>query len=193
MCSCGFRGLGVGADSGVPGSDGGAGDLASGAGDLAAPAGGNGPGPLGALPTGFCCAANEQCRSRQCFSFASGPYYCADFCDTTLQCSGFSTQFTCDPNGSCAPINDSYSCLDGATYSYGSKPTGACCDGAAQRPGQECLGGWCLRTGATTDPFYCTQGCNNLTACPAGYTCHSLGPGLTMQGQCWKNNATSCQ
>jgi hypothetical protein len=166
------------------GADGGAADLA------ATP----GPGPLGALPTGYCCSANEQCRSRNCINLDTGPYYCADPCTAAAQCSGWSTSYGCDAqNMICYPVNSPYACLDGAAFSHGALPTGACCDGGAGPTlGADCAGGLCLHTGAASDPYYCSQGCNDATPCPSGYACHAAGITTGSPGQCWKSDPSRC-
>ncbi|HZS41032.1 MAG TPA: hypothetical protein VFF06_29590 [Polyangia bacterium] len=194
FAGCGFRGTAPPDDASAPLDLTTAGDGAS-AGDFAMPMGGSGPGPLGALPTGYCCSASEQCRSRQCINLGSGPYYCADVCTDATPCSGFSTQYQCDTAiDTCTPVNDPYTCIDGATYQHGGKPNGACCSGKMPQSGEECLGGLCLQTGDASNPYYCSQGCNDLTPCPTGYTCKPFGITTKNPGQCWLTATTyTCQ
>ena len=185
VCGCGFRGienqydLATGAD--LAGVDFAGVDLTF-ASDLAraqdlAGIGGNGPGPLGALPPSYCCNSNEECRSRACVSTGGGPKYCTDVCDTDAVCNVWGGAFVCDPGGECVPANASYSCVPADQYSYGTKPLGSCCAHGFPEAGQECLGGLCEATGNDANPFYCTQGCNANTRCPSGYTCAA--------GFCW--------
>src|SRR5258706_12926431 len=72
LIGCGFRPLGT-ADMN--------GDGAQNGGDLSASGGGPGPGPWGALPTGYCCASKNDCRERNCQSFG-----CSDSCFTDDGC-----------------------------------------------------------------------------------------------------------
>ena len=140
--------------------------------DLSQPTGGTGPGPAGALPTGYCCAAEEQCRSRRCVQAGTGPYYCADDCSGNSACNAWGGAFTCDQTaGFCVPVNTPYTCLDPAGYQYGTKADGACCANGFAKAGQECLGGLCESTGDASNPFICTQGCNTASPCPPGYSC----------------------
>jgi hypothetical protein len=154
--------------------------------DLSIPIGGSGPGPLGALPTGFCCSSSEQCRGRLCAALGMGAYYCADSCTDDTPCTGWSTQFMCDlPSGRCVPVNDPYTCGDGATFNYGAQHTGTCCFSAGtSRAGAECEGGLCLHVGLLSNPGFCSQGCDTNSPCPMGFGCHLE---LNDKGQCWTN------
>jgi hypothetical protein len=153
--------------------------------DLSSPSGGTGPGPLGAIPTGYCCSSSEQCRGRLCGQLGTGPYYCSDFCSDDTPCTGWSTEYRCDVGfGRCVPVNDPYTCIDGASYQYGSKPTGSCCVSDGERAGQDCQGGLCLRVGPLTNPGFCSQGCDTQSPCPSGYGCHLQ---MDDKGECWPN------
>lgn len=182
---CGFRPIPgaedlAGAD--LAGADFAGADLSMGPADLSL-SGGTGPGPLGALPAGFCCASNDQCRSRRCITVGTGqPYFCTDECQNDGVCNTWGGLFRCDmpSNNDCVPVNNTYTCLDPATYNYGTKPTGACCGSGSPRSGQECLGGLCNATGPSSNPFFCTQGCSAGT-CPIGYTCNIMK-------WCWKQD-----
>jgi hypothetical protein len=137
-----------------------------------------GPGPLGALPSGFCCTGNSDCASRLCGT-ESGVSFCTDLCDTDAVCMAYGGAFICDPgNGACLPSNPTNPiCVPANQYVYGSKPIGSCCSHGFPKAGQECLGGKCVQTGANSNPFYCTQGCDSHSPCPGGYSC--------MGGFCW--------
>jgi len=134
-----------------------------------------GPGPLGALPTGFCCSSNDDCRSRNCAGLFDPVHYCTDECDHDSLCSAWGGDFKCDVSGTgyCMAGSTPTTCLDPSLYHPGSKPIGACCQSGFDKSGQECLGGLCNSTGPTANPFYCTQGCDRDTPCPAPYVCNS--------------------
>jgi hypothetical protein len=140
--------------------------------DLAMGGGGTGPGPLGALPAGFCCTGNEQCRNRLCMAIGGGPSYCADDCRSDTGCDAWGA-FRCDTNNSyCVPAAATYDCLPQAQYTYGTKPTGACCQAGFDKAGQECAGGLCYAQGPDSNPFFCTQGCDSNAPCPPGHFCN---------------------
>lgn len=134
--------------------------------------GGTGPGPLGALPAGFCCTQNAECASRLCAT-ESGVSFCTSVCDTDAVCSAYGGAFICDQgNGACLPSNPTNPvCVPADQYMYGTKAIGSCCSHGFPKAGQECLGGRCVATGADSNPFYCTQGCDSHTTCPTGYSC----------------------
>jgi hypothetical protein len=136
--------------------------------------GGTGGGPLGALPAGFCCTSNDDCRSRRCRALAGGGQFCTDDCDHDSICSVWGGQFSCDTNasGECV-AKPGATCLDPSLYHYGERPIGSCCQVGFDKSGQECLGGLCDATGPDSNPFYCTQGCDGNTPCPAPYVCNS--------------------
>jgi hypothetical protein len=159
-------------------------DFAAPAADLAAPdlsaAKHQGPGPLGALPAGYCCQNDQECRSRDCVN-AGSFRYCSDLCDSDEVCNVWGAGFACDlPSQAC--VATGASCHPAADYQYGTAATGSCCAHGFATAGQECLGGICTSTGNSANPFYCTQGCDNLTHCPGGYSC--LG------GTCWITQTT---
>jgi hypothetical protein len=171
LVGCGFQAL-PNASLDLAGADAPAADLSPAlAPDLTAPPQ-SGPGPLGALPAGFCCNSDEECRSRACISQSVGPKYCSELCDADPVCSVWNSSFHCDPGtGVCAPIAVPYNCRPANEYAYGTKPLGACCASGFSMSGQECLGGLCESTGNPANPFYCTQGCDGKTPCPGGYSC----------------------
>jgi hypothetical protein len=177
LTGCGFRPTG-GSDGGVQdlagadlfGVDLAGVDIAMPPGDLAG--GGTGPGPLGALPAGFCCNTNEECRSRSCTSTGGGPKICSDDCREDGVCTAWGAAMRCDMTSDrCVPSATPYTCLQASSYAYGGRPIGACCAHGFYKAGQECLGGLCLSTGNSANPYYCTQGCNANTPCPGGYSC----------------------
>jgi hypothetical protein len=138
-------------------------------------AGGTGPGPVGALPTGFCCNSDDDCRSRNCAGLLEPVHYCTDECDHDSLCSAWGGDFKCDVNGTgyCVTATAPANCLAPSVYPYGTKPIGSCCQSGFDKSGQECLGGLCNATGPSSNPFYCTQGCDRNTPCPAPYVCNS--------------------
>jgi hypothetical protein len=141
--------------------------------------GAGGPGALGALPSGYCCTRNTECRNRRCESGA-----CVDSCQRTSDCP---RGFTCDALDLCDPPADFLRCLDQSTFTPGSRPTGACCDGTGDPRGGECAGGSCINTGSSTGASYCTQGCDLDSDCPRNYGCWSLDAGRFSDGRmCWK-------
>lgn len=176
----GDAGTDAAGDAGVdPGGDLG-GDAGTDAGADLAPSGPTGPGPLGALPAGYCCSADDQCRSRSCLSVGGGPKFCSDECSSDGVCNVWGGKFVCAGNGTCVPQDQTYGCLDPETYVRGTWPTGACCTAGHPKSGQECAGGWCISTGPVSNPFFCTQGCSASAPCPAGYACNADNK------WCWK-------
>lgn len=141
--------------------------------------GGNGPGPHGSLPSGYCCTKNEECRSRNCADVA-GARMCLDTCRHQETCTGkgLPSGFTCDAptvydDGWCRPPGG-FACLDPATFVRGGKLGGACCtatgDGSS---GLECEGGHCITYSSkgNDNPFVCTNACDVPGDCGQGFTC----------------------
>src|SRR5205823_2121727 len=127
-----------------------------------------GPGALGALPTGYCCAGDGECRGRRCLPLPAGGSACADFCAGDGDCTGWSGEFRCDPIlRYCVPSRNDVPCLAAAGFHAGSLEIGACCE-AGPRAGNMCRGGLCVAHGPGT-PYYCTQGCDGNAPCPGGY------------------------
>ena len=139
---------------------------------MSIPIGGSGPGPLGALPAGFCCSSAAECRSRIC---ETG--HCSDECQGNSDCTGWASTLTCDTGAGRCVAPGGFTCLAQSTFQYGTKANGACCANGFNTAGAECLGGLCQATGADANPFYCTQGCDATTHCPGGYSCAA--------GFCW--------
>jgi hypothetical protein len=132
-----------------------------------------GPGPLGALPSGYCCQKDSDCRGRHCVS-AGGPTFCADSCTGDSICTEYGFAMTCNLQSAsdvlCGPTSPStFKCGDPQQFIPGTKPIGSCCS-AGTRSGQECAGGNCVTVGSG-NPFICTQGCLNSNECPGGYEC----------------------
>ncbi len=133
-----------------------------------------GAGPLGALPTGYCCASDDDCRYRHC-EVVNGTKMCLDFCLGDDACSGVTTGFHCaftDAGyGFCQPSAPGpTTCALQATYRHGKKPLGSCCQPLSDgRQGSECLSGVCDQNGAQ-NPFLCTTDCGKTT-CPPTFTC----------------------
>jgi hypothetical protein len=148
--------------------------------DLSQSNGPTGPGPYGALPSGYCCNAATDCRERSCIDFGGGKM-CSDGCgdDSScnslpgLQCVG-ATQL--DP-GACQPKVKTMACVPSSNYKLGSKKLGACCnptfDGMS---GAECEGGRCDSSGDINNPYICTNACESQNECPGPFTCTNIGP-----------------
>ncbi len=175
---CGFHRTATDDGGAPPGdaADGGASAASAAAIDMAViDVGGTGPGPLGALPTGFCCNSDADCRSRNCAALLEPVHYCSDPCDHDSLCSAWGGSFVCDPGGSgwCVSATVQATCLDPSLYHYGTRPIGACCQSGFDQSGQECAGGLCNATGPSSNPFYCTQGCGRDAPCPAPYVCNA--------------------
>ncbi len=188
------------ADGGAPGNDS-APDLAGGTvvppgADLAgtgpidlAPPSKYGPGPLGALPTGYCCLGADECRSRRCISYGPSSSGCSDPCTFDSDCNGgpISTMI-CDHTLMVCVAGPSTggACLGEEAFTWGKKPTGTCCDATGATPGSDCEGGWCIYVGplGTSNPTFCTQGCDDASPCPTGFGCKLQGGGANHPGVC---------
>ena len=197
LAGCGFQG--VPQNGGDGGSNNGQ-DGSSSGNDFAMTNGGTGAGPLGALQTGFCCTKDQDCAGRHCID-AGGFKYCSIWCEQDADCTFYSQSFTCDLNtDTCKATAAFTSCLDPSTYHYGSHGTGSCCPPGTMDD-QYCAGGLCISSGNPDNPLYCSQGCDDQTPCPGGYTCLSASNGFSVDlRQCFKdptatdNNASiSCQ
>jgi len=141
-----------------------------GGGNDGATSGATGPGPYGALPTGYCCTKNEDCRYRQCTSFG-GVMMCSDPCDSNDGCNTAPNMQCNTTTTNCEPIGTP-SCIPADQWQLGTKTLGACCvathDGHA---GQECVGNRCVSFGDVSNPFICTQACSRPSDCPGNYMC----------------------
>jgi hypothetical protein len=138
--------------------------------------GGQGPGPLGALPTGYCCASDDDCRNRNCIQL-KGASFCADSCQASVACASTIGTFVCVGAtgldvGQCEPAADPFTCVAASSFRYGKKASGACCTPLySGLNGLECMGGQCSSFGSTTNPWVCTNACSTSANCPGGYFC----------------------
>ncbi len=143
--------------------------------------GGTGPGPYGALPTGYCCASDQDCRYRNCVSFA-GVSMCADSCDGDGSCNalpGFhcvgADQFNA---GRCEPLTMGAACTPASQFHLGTKPLGACCTATHDgKGGLDCVGGLCYGFGDVSNPYICVNQCASLADCPGNYNCGPIDRG----------------
>ena len=177
--------------SSTPGGDGNAGDGGPGSATLPSTAGPNGGGELGALPTGYCCTDDSECRYRHCATTSAGKM-CLDACHGTGVCDRTEGVFTCDeregqdPNvqNYCQPAAG-FTCIDPKTFIHGTRASGECCDGLGSSDnGDECAGGHCtsvtLSSLPTENPYVCSQWCRSTKDCPSGMICdelHTCEPG----------------
>jgi hypothetical protein len=130
-----------------------------------------GPGALGALPTGYCCHDDSECRGRRCVTpDGGGSAYCADFCRDDAPCAANLPGYACDTYANtCTLVTAGVSCTPANLYTHGHRPLGACCTASS---GRECEGGLCLRTGDNlANPMYCTMGCKGSGECDVLYWC----------------------
>jgi hypothetical protein len=142
---------------------------------------GGGAGPYGALPFGYCCASDSECRDRHCVQVGSQKM-CLDDCGYPETCTGkgLPSGFTCDgtpsDRGLCQPPSG-FTCLAANAFKLGTKPALSCCtemgDGSN---GLECAGGHCIYFKKSQDPNYeppsfCTNRCETGADCESGMTC----------------------
>jgi hypothetical protein len=168
--SGGSSGGGSGSSSGSSsGGDGGSG-------------GAYGAGPEGALPTGYCCTSNEDCRNRYCVDLGGGNKMCEDECDGAQSaCQGLLPGFTCTwddamVDGFCEPTSPSTQCVPADQYQRGTKPDGACCSATGNATsGQECLSGNCGAFGDQSNPYICNLACDATHTCPGTSLCSNVG------------------
>ncbi|MSP63402.1 MAG: hypothetical protein EXR72_24280 [Myxococcales bacterium] len=209
LLAVGLFALGCGGFKALPVGDGGSGDLAGSAGadiaappgsdlsglpegdmaklpgdpDMAKPQGGTGPGPYGALPSGYCCTANVECRFRRCLAMAGG-MMCSDNCDGDGSCP--EPEYKCigatmfDP-GRCEPVVKAMKCTLAAMFQRGAKKLGACCSATHDwKAGLECEGGRCDAFGDIKNPFICNQACAKAADCPGAYKCTPIDDNLSI-------------
>lgn len=137
------------------------------------PDGPTGPGPYGALPSGYCCTSDDECRFRRCVETAGGRM-CLDACSASRPgiCRRPGLAFTCDGT-TCQP-SAGFACLDASTFVRGTGTTGACCtDSSDGLAGHECEANLCLAVG--DQPWFCTRRCDGGADCPADYRCYPVG------------------
>jgi hypothetical protein len=137
----------------------------------------NGAGPFGALPSGYCCTSDDECRFRKCADFGGGKM-CIDLCSASrpgvcrrpgldFTCGAFAGGEYCQPPGG-------FTCLDPQLFVRGTQTTGACCtDTMDGRTGSECEANLCLAIG--TKPWFCTRQCDAGTDCPSNFQCYPVG------------------
>jgi hypothetical protein len=140
---------------------------------------GTGPGPRGALPSGFCCTSDADCRYRHCLEI-NGSQRCSDECTQSGFCQGGAVTWTCDildggDRGQCQPAaGDTAACVPPSQFTYGTRMLGDCCAfGTDGKAGWECEGALCTAT--DNNPFVCSQYCDTYADCPGPYDCVALG------------------
>lgn len=141
-----------------------------------------GPGPEGALPTGYCCTSDEDCRNRYCVDLGGGNKMCEDECDGSQSaCQGLLSGFTCTWDdamvyGFCEPTSPSTQCVPADQYQHGTKADGACCSATGNATsGQECLSGNCGAFGDQSNPYICNLACDATHTCPGTALCSNVG------------------
>ena len=140
---------------------------------------GTGPGPRGALPTGFCCESDAECRFRHCVDWGGGRRMCADDCYQSGFCENAFVKFTCEKGdagagptrGMCAPpVRDTVNCISQEQYRYGTRKIGQCCAfGMDGNAGWECEGAQCMASGS--NPYVCTHVCDTTLECEGAFVC----------------------
>jgi hypothetical protein len=136
---------------------------------------GRGPGRFGALPSGFCCTDDSQCRYRHCNAIG-GIRLCADDCFNSATCKGGAVDFVCaipdgGERGLCVPpAGLSPLCVPQDQFRIGTHVTGDCCSQAFDgRAGWECEGALCTST--DRNPYVCTNYCVDGNDCPGAFEC----------------------
>jgi len=135
-----------------------------------------GGGPRGALPTGYCCQTDAQCRYRHCMDGA-----CADECSNDGFCEAGAVRYACArPDGGgffglCRPrVGETPACIPGEGFRHGAKTLGDCCtrtgDGTG---GWECEGGLCTAIGS--GPLVCSHFCETPADCAGPFRCQAMG------------------
>jgi hypothetical protein len=177
--SGGGSGGGSGSSSGTSGSSSGGSGSSSG-GDAGSVA--YGAGPEGALPSGYCCTSDEDCRNRYCVDLGGGNKMCEDECDGSQSaCQGLLPGFTCTwddamVDGFCEPMSPTTQCVPADQYQHGTKPDGACCSATGDATsGQECLSGNCGAFGDQSNPYICNLACDATRTCPGTALCSNVG------------------
>jgi len=155
---------GSGGTGAVGGTGGTAGSGASGG------AGTFGPGPYGALPSGYCCTSNEDCRFRRCADFG-GVKMCTDECFSTPGCNTGPNMICSSSSGYCEP-SGTPTCIPASQWKLGTKQPGDCCVATGDgHSGEECDGNRCVSVGDLSNPFICTRACKGPGDCPVKYQC----------------------
>jgi hypothetical protein len=146
-----------------------------------------GPGPHGALPSGYCCSSDDECRYRNCATI-NGSKMCADVCSGpgTSGCDGDLAGFTCvgasaSADGQCEPTSTTTACVPASKFVHGTKKLGACCTALhTGKNGNECEGGHCASFGNINNPYICVNACASAADCPGNYTCSNTGSGYSI-------------
>lgn len=141
--------------------------------------GGTGPGKWGALPSGYCCTRDDECRNRKCLDQGAGGKTCADECETDGICQGQIPDLHCDTNtynpGRCVPRTPGKACVPASDFGRGGKPLGGCCVATHNNlAGKECAGNLCYLFYSSSD-FMCTNACKSSVDCPGDYICMFAG------------------
>ena len=147
--------------------------------DFAQQGGGTGPGPYGAMPTGYCCNSSDDCRERSCVDFGGGKM-CSDGCFEDSACDaspGITASAPPRTTRSLSAGRQRRPLHPGVELPLWRKELGACCiathDGHA---GAECEGGRCDASGDLSNPYICTNVCKGPTDCPGNFNCFNIGP-----------------
>jgi hypothetical protein len=146
-----------------------------------------GPGPRGALPSGYCCTSDAECRFRNCATIG-GTKMCADVCSSagTSGCDGDLPGFTCvgasaSADGQCEPTSTTAACVPASKFVHGTKKLGACCTALhTGKNGNECEGGHCSSFGNINNPYICVNACASAADCPGNYACSDTGSGYSI-------------
>lgn len=141
-----------------------------------------GPGPYGALPSGYCCTEDSQCRSRTCAVPSSGgpSKMCLDGClGAGWACTSSHVAFQCVSDGGdamCQPPTSGFACLDPSTFVRGTRKTGDCCAWVETGDlGSECEANRCEAVGSGLP--YCTRLCDGPNDCPPAFNCEDAQTG----------------
>jgi hypothetical protein len=138
----------------------------------------HGPGIYGALPSGYCCTKDADCKGRYCADQGGGKM-CLDSCSDASDCDVPKTPFACAvPAGEtvkrCMPPAG-VKCVAAADFVRGKKAFGDCC---VYRPGQvggaECASHLCGGFG-DGNPYLCTSHCETQADCPSDFKCELSG------------------
>ena len=138
----------------------------------------HGPGIYGALPSGYCCTKDAECKGRHCADTGGGKM-CLDFCIGASDCDVPKTPFACEiPTGDtlkrCVPPAG-VACVPAAEYVRGKKAFGACCaDLPGQAGGADCASHVCGSFGDGM-PYVCTSHCTGQADCPSDFKCELSG------------------
>lgn len=143
------------------------GSSASGSGGLVGPA---------ALPAGFCCTTDADCRYHACVD-VGGQKMCLDDCRRATSCGNdyvADGAFTCDwdhvqDEGRCVPPAG-FACIPPSRFTQGTRRTGECCAPRGNgTSGEECEGNLC--NAVDDGPFFCSRWCAHSSECPPGMIC----------------------